>query len=364
MKIIKKLSKIFLLGLMIAVPAQGMNFIKNYPLIVAGVFALTLKGIYSYWHQDQEKLNEELYKTIRSGNLEKTKELINQGANIKYYVYGESNRSMLYPAILSKNLDLIKYLVEKHKLSLKSVYSKTTWEKNHPDMDVIKDECTLSALGVTLSDEEENSQIIKYLISKGSNLECIRTDKFNQTDSALFDIISWHTSLETIKCCVEYGAKLNPTFPFYDNGKTIQETYYDIATRLGYDNIAAYLQHVQNYKNNGTEVIPWPENINYFRLATVTDNTRDMRDFIKSSECKTLQEDIKDLMIITNNLNKQSLYELLWLLKLDETKLLPKDEKDQLSIDKKKICSFLIQKNLANNLNTFQDVLFVYQSEK
>lgn len=338
MKIINKLSKIFLLGLLITAPAQGMDFIKNHPWFT--ITATIAFAAYAHFTGNELKkgeskvqqpeneaqkpknelqwiekklLNAQLNDAVLDGDLEKTKEFVNKGADIKYiHVFNDNHTcSLLYGATLSGNLSLLKYLIEEHNLDMETVHIST-------DGDIS------SALKIILVFHYNwigglNEKIMKYLIDKGANLECVLIDTHSQKYPALWCAITHNHSLETIKYLVEYGAKLNTTFPHDNNGVIVQETPYNLATRLGHHNIATYLKNAKDYFDNGTQVVITQQNKetipNYFALAILKEDLANIKQtFFEQARINNCLPYLRHYIELADRLNKQqSKYELIQL---------------------------------------------------
>lgn len=309
--IMKFRSIIFIVFSMAAAPAQGMwnatkNFIQKHPAYT--IIGLGLAGASIYYVWKQRNQNDQLIQMIRSlDDFERPNSDFEQRANLTDMFrimldvsYGEMERK-----IKEGNLDKVK-----------EMFDQLFWLKPEHKYKGFNDN-EYSMLFIAI--ENKHLNIIKYFIED---------------------------------CKVD----LKNVFQ-YKNGAS--KSALTVANEQNFidGTIISYLQNVLNYVDNQITVNPWPAN--YLNIATLHGNIIDMRHFIKSDEYKNYPEkDVKSLVIATERYNKKGVNELIWLLKL------PKEQLLELFKEKKKVYEQLFQKCLSNNLNTFSDVSFTYDSEK
>lgn len=183
-------------------------------------------------------MDKKLYKAIEEGNLEQVKLMISQGADIKKPYLENYN----YLAIFSGNIELLEYI---ESLGVPLFSKKNNWDKD----DVIHENLLKSAM------ESKNINMIKYLIEKRDvSIDCIK--KNNDIENILsYKYNAYDTVLgKAVKSDIFTGKKANLDILKYlfeelkllPNNKAIE--YLMKEAEFETPEINAYLQHfiIQN----------------------------------------------------------------------------------------------------------------------
>ena len=130
-------------------------------------------------------LNDQLIEASKHGDLEKVKELVENGADI----HAQDDHALCWSAN-NGQLDVVKYLVE-----------------NGADIHAYNDDA------LRLSAEKSNIDLVKYLVENGANIHA-------DNDYAL-RLSALHGHLNVVKYLVENGANQSILFELWDNQKIV-----------------------------------------------------------------------------------------------------------------------------------------------
>lgn len=130
-----------------------------------------------------------LFISVENGNHEATRSLLNKQVSVNSFFRG---LNLLHVAIINKNNDIAKLLLEQDNLDLNQSV-KNVFDKNH----------TLNALGLAI--KEDNLEILQIMLSKNKDL----IDKFKINGFTLLEFAIRENKFDAFKLLIENGANYN-----------------------------------------------------------------------------------------------------------------------------------------------------------